>query len=116
MAACQNGKLVAPLTFAGTCNTEVVDAYFAQVLLPVLPPGSVIVLDKRPVPSVADHGGAGHCGRLCAIVSAGLLARPQSHRTTVGRRQNPPSPRPAHRRQPCPFCRHNLPMLLLNAI
>ncbi len=26
IAACQNGKLVAPLTFAGTCNTEVVDA------------------------------------------------------------------------------------------
>ena len=46
IAACQNGKLVAPLTFAGTCNTEVVDAYFAQVLLPELPPGSVIVLDN----------------------------------------------------------------------
>ena len=46
IAACQDGKLVAPLTFAGTCNTEVVDAYFAQVLLPVLPPGSVIVLDN----------------------------------------------------------------------
>jgi transposase len=46
IAACQNGRLVAPLTFAGTGNTEVVDAYFAQVLLPVLPPGSVIVLDN----------------------------------------------------------------------
>lgn len=46
IAACQNSRLVAPLTFAGTCNTEVVDAYFAQVLLPVLPPGSVIVLDN----------------------------------------------------------------------
>jgi transposase len=46
IAACQNGKLVAPLTFAGTCNTEVVDAYFEQVLLPELPPGSVIVLDN----------------------------------------------------------------------
>ena len=37
IAACQPGKLVAPLTFAGTCNTAVVDAYFAHVLLPVLP-------------------------------------------------------------------------------
>jgi hypothetical protein len=46
IAACQQGKRVAPLTFAGTCNTEVVDAYFATVLLPVLPPGSVIVLDN----------------------------------------------------------------------
>ena len=46
IAACQAGKLVAPLTFAGTCNTEVVDAYFEHVLLPVLPQGSVIVLDN----------------------------------------------------------------------
>lgn len=46
IAACQQGKLVAPLTFAGTCNTEVVDAYFEHVLLPVLPAGSVIVLDN----------------------------------------------------------------------
>jgi transposase len=46
IAACQGGKLVAPLTFAGMCNTEVVDAYFAGVLLPALPRGSVIVLDN----------------------------------------------------------------------
>ena len=46
IAACQKGRLVAPLTFAGTCNTEVVDAYFERVLLPGLPPGSVIVLDN----------------------------------------------------------------------
>ena len=46
IAACQQGKLVAPLTFAGTCNTEVVDAYFEHVLLPALPKGSVIVLDN----------------------------------------------------------------------
>ena len=71
---------------------------------------------QRPLPSVADHGGAGRRRRLCAVVSAGLLARPQSHRTPVGRRQNPTPPRPAHRRQPSPFCRHNMPMLLLNAI
>ena len=46
VAACQNGKLVASLTFAGTCHTEVVDAYFEHVLLPELPKGSVIVLDN----------------------------------------------------------------------
>lgn len=46
IAACQNGRRVAPLTFAGTCNTEVVDACFAQVL----PPGSVIVLDNARFP------------------------------------------------------------------
>jgi transposase len=42
----RQGKLVAPLAFQGSCNTAVVDIYFAQVLLPALPPGSVIVLDN----------------------------------------------------------------------
>ncbi len=46
ISASQQGKLVAPLVFQGSCNTEVVDAYFEQVLLPELPPGSVIVLDN----------------------------------------------------------------------
>jgi transposase len=32
--------------FQGSCKTEVVNAYFEQVLLPELPPGSVIVLDN----------------------------------------------------------------------
>jgi transposase len=46
ISACRQGKLVAPLVFQGSCNTEVVDAYFEKVLLPVLVPGSVIVLDN----------------------------------------------------------------------
>lgn len=46
IAAAQHGKLVAPLTFEGTCTTEVVEVYFEQVLLPALPPSSVIVLDN----------------------------------------------------------------------
>jgi len=46
IAAAQQGKLVAPLVFQGSCNTEVVDVYFEKVLLPELPPGSVIVLDN----------------------------------------------------------------------
>ena len=46
IAASRNHKLVAPFVFQGSCNTEVVDIYFAQVLLPELPPGSVIVLDN----------------------------------------------------------------------
>ena len=50
IAACQQGRLVAPFTFAGTCTTEVVDAYFEKVLLPVLPQGSVIVLDNARFP------------------------------------------------------------------
>jgi transposase len=46
ISASQQGRLVAPLVFQGSCNTEVVDVYFEQVLLPALPPGSVIVLDN----------------------------------------------------------------------
>ena len=46
IAASRQNKLVAPLAFQGSCNTEVVDVYFARVLLPALPPGSVIVLDN----------------------------------------------------------------------
>jgi transposase len=46
IAGSQQNKLVAPLVFQGSCNTEVVDVYFEKVLLPVLPPGSVIVLDN----------------------------------------------------------------------
>ena len=46
ISASQHGKLVAPLVFQGSGNTEVVNTYFEQVLLPALPPGSVIVLDN----------------------------------------------------------------------
>ena len=46
IAVSHAGKLVAPLVFQGTCTAEVVNVYFAEVLLPTLPPGSVIVLDN----------------------------------------------------------------------
>ena len=40
------GKLVASMIFEGSCNKAVVKAYFEEVLLPELPPGSVVVLDN----------------------------------------------------------------------
>jgi transposase len=46
ISASQQGRLVAPLVFQGSGNTEVVDVYFEKVLLPALSPGSVIVLDN----------------------------------------------------------------------
>jgi transposase len=46
IGAFRHGKLVAPLAFQGTANTEVVDTYFEKVLLPALPPDSVIVWDN----------------------------------------------------------------------
>jgi transposase len=67
ISASQLGKLVAPLVFQGSCNTEVVDTYFAQVLLPVLPPGSVIVLDNarfHQSPTTAALVAAAGCALL----------------------------------------------------
>ena len=46
ISASRRRKLVAPFVFDGHCTSAVVDLYFQQVLLPVLPPGSVIVLDN----------------------------------------------------------------------
>jgi len=46
IAAARQGKLVAPAVFQGSCDTAMVDTYFEKVLLPVLPSGSVIVLDN----------------------------------------------------------------------
>jgi transposase len=42
----RNGKLIAPVLFDGTCNTEVFNAWLTSQLLPILEPGTVIVLDN----------------------------------------------------------------------
>ena len=89
MGAFRAGKLVAPLAFQGSCNTEVVDVYFAQVLLPALPPGSVIVAGQRQLSSIPDHFEAGGRRRLPPVVPAGLFPRPQPHRTFLGHPQDP---------------------------
>ncbi len=67
IAASQGGKLVAPLTFEGTCTTEVMDVYFAQVLLPALPRGSVMVLDNarfHQSPTTAQLVADAGCGLM----------------------------------------------------
>ena len=46
ISASQNSKLVAPFIFEGSCNADVVDAYFEKVLLPQIPKGSIIILDN----------------------------------------------------------------------
>ncbi len=86
IAACQNGKLVAPLTFAGTCNTEVVDAYFAQVLLPELPPGSVIVLDNARF-----HQSPTTAALVAAAGCALLFCRPTRLTSIPSNTSGPPS-------------------------
>jgi len=39
-------KLIAPLLFQGTCNTQVFNAWLQETLLPVLKPGTLLVLDN----------------------------------------------------------------------
>ena len=44
-AWCQ-GQVLAPLTFEGYCDSALIEAWFAQELLPVLRPGQVVILDN----------------------------------------------------------------------
>jgi transposase len=40
------GEVLAPLTFEGYCDAALVEAWFAQQLLPALRPGQVVILDN----------------------------------------------------------------------
>ena len=44
-ALCQ-GRLIAPLTFAGSCNRDLFELWLEQCLLPQLQPGDAIVIDN----------------------------------------------------------------------
>ncbi len=46
IAAWCRGKVLAPMTFTGYCDSMVVETWFEQVLLPVLQPGRVVILDS----------------------------------------------------------------------
>lgn len=40
------GKVFAPMTFTGYCDSLVVETWFTQVLIPKLRPGQVVILDN----------------------------------------------------------------------
>ena len=44
-AWCQ-GQVLAPLTFQGYCDSELIETWFVQELCPVLRPGQVVILDN----------------------------------------------------------------------
>lgn len=46
IAALNNKKLLAPMCFEGTCNTDVLNVWLKQELLPMLTPGQVLILDN----------------------------------------------------------------------
>jgi len=41
-----NREVLAPMTFKGSCNTHLVEAWVEQWLVPQLPPGQVVVIDN----------------------------------------------------------------------
>lgn len=45
-AAWCDGQVLAPLTFTGYCQSELIEAWFEQQLLPVLRRGQVVLLDN----------------------------------------------------------------------
>lgn len=49
IAALKQGKLFAPMTFAGACNRDLFEMWLEECLLPQLQPGDVIVIDAAPV-------------------------------------------------------------------
>jgi transposase len=46
IAAWCQGKVFAPMTFTGYCDSRVVETWFEQVLIPTLVPGQVVILDN----------------------------------------------------------------------
>ncbi len=46
IAALVQGKIIAPMTFAGACNRDLFEMWLEQSLLPQLQPGSAIVIDN----------------------------------------------------------------------
>lgn len=46
IAGLMNRKLIAPFTFKGGCNADVVNIWLETILLPVLPQGTTIIMDN----------------------------------------------------------------------
>jgi transposase len=46
IAALHHHQLIAPLVFAGTCNTALFEAYVEHCLVPILKPGQVVICDN----------------------------------------------------------------------
>jgi hypothetical protein len=46
IAALNQGRLIAPLTFEGSCNRQVFEKWLAESLIPMLLPGQTVILDN----------------------------------------------------------------------
>lgn len=46
MAAQCGKKILAPMTYKGTCNTALFEKYVEEILIPELNPGQIIIMDN----------------------------------------------------------------------
>ena len=46
IAALNQGRIFAPLTFKGSCNTHLVETWVSECLVPQLIPGQIVVMDN----------------------------------------------------------------------
>jgi transposase len=46
IAALEQGKIIAPMTFKGSCNRDLFEMWLQEFLLPSVPQGSVLVMDN----------------------------------------------------------------------
>ena len=46
LSALKEGQLFAPLTFEGSCNRDLFEAWLKNCLLPQLQPGDIIIIDN----------------------------------------------------------------------
>jgi len=70
IGAWHQGAFLAPMVLEGSCDRHVIDSYFREVLLPVLPCGSVVVLDN------AGFHRASHAQELARARGIDLLYLP----------------------------------------
>ena len=67
------GEVLAPLTFEGYCDSELVEACFEQELCKVLRAGQVVILDNASFHSHRDFAATAGQYRLHTLALAGLL-------------------------------------------
>lgn len=46
LSALKSGKLLAPLTFEGSCNRDLFETWLRDCLIPQLKPGDIIIIDN----------------------------------------------------------------------
>jgi hypothetical protein len=91
IAGLRHDGIVAPCVLDGPINGESFTAWVEQFLIPVLEPGSIVVVEQPRQPQgtggAQDAQGGGHQ----AVLPAALLARSEPHRRDVLQAQTPPA-------------------------